>query len=145
VTSRSGCGAATPTTTTAAAASQAGQASPTLSELGFVAASASADLALAKRIQLQQAAEQARAAGVPPSGSSAQDDLADLTFEQRLSLLCAGDEDEGDSGSKDAGSADGSRLPHAAATQTSPYLSGFGAAADLVSVSCCVLLRRMDS
>lgn len=55
--------------------------SPTLSELGFVAASASADVADAKRLQQQQQKQEGgegRAAG----------DLDGLSFEQRLQLLC---------------------------------------------------------
>lgn len=62
--------------------------SPTLSELGFVAASASADVAAAKRLQQQQ---QEEAAG---RGRGA--DLDGLSFQQRLELLCADEEEDGE-------------------------------------------------
>jgi hypothetical protein len=54
--------------------------SPTLSELGFVAASASADVAAAKRLQQQK-----QEGGL---GRTARD-MDGLSFEQRLELLCA--------------------------------------------------------
>jgi hypothetical protein len=65
--------------------------SPTLSELGFVAASASADVAAAKRLQQQQQQQQQEeeAAG---RGKGA--DLDGLSFQQRLELLCADEEEE---------------------------------------------------
>jgi hypothetical protein len=58
--------------------------SPTLSVLGFVEASASADVAATKRLQRQQQQEQG-------GGRGKAADLAGLSFEQRLELLCAED------------------------------------------------------
>jgi len=59
--------------------------SPTLSELGFVAASTSADVATAKRLQQEQQQQELRQG--KSRGVAA--DLDGLSFEQRLDLLCA--------------------------------------------------------
>lgn len=71
--------------------------SPTLSELGFVAASASADMAAAKRLQQQQQEE--------ATGRGRGTDLDGLSFQQRLELLCADEEEGGEEEVVGAGAA----------------------------------------
>lgn len=61
--------------------------SPTLSELGFVAASTSADVATAKRLQQEQQQQELRQG----KSRAVAADLDGLSFEQRLDLLCAED------------------------------------------------------
>jgi hypothetical protein len=73
--------------------------SPTLSELGFVAASASADVAAAKRLQQQQQQEAEGSRRIQGA------DLAGLSFKQRLELLCSdGEEGESSDGCRAASS-----------------------------------------
>lgn len=84
--------------------------SPTLSELGFVAASASADVAAAKRLQQQQKQQEEQEAVCSGGKDRGAADLAGLSFEQRLELLCSDDSSAGsDAGQRSAASTPGSQ------------------------------------